>query len=384
MTGPLLSRRQFTTLGAGVGLGLINSREAQAAGAGDPNVAPLPPTSDDGAIHLNYNESPYGPSPLVMAALARTPLSAARYADHREPELIAEIAQLHRTNAESIVLGCGSTEVLKMAADAFLAPGRLVIAAQPTFEAIFDFAGITRARSMTVPLTADHRHDLDRMAKACSGRRGIVYICNPNNPTGTIVSRAEIEQFVARVPRSMMVVIDEAYHDFVEDPRYSSSDVLIARAPNVIVVRTFSKIQGLAGMRLGYAVAAPQTAAALQQRRVPTNINAAVLDAGLASLRDRTFLDAQRKRFNDTKRWLCEQLQQEGRRFIPSESNFVMIDTGSDVGPLVQAFKARGMLVGRRFPSMPTWLRVSIGTPEQINTFASWLRELSPVRRAAA
>jgi histidinol-phosphate aminotransferase len=199
----------------------------------------------------------------------------------------------------------------------------------------------------------------------------------------TIVTRAELERFVARVPRSMMVVIDEAYHDFVEDPRYASSDTLVASAPNVVVVRTFSKIHGLAGMRLGYAVSSPATAAALQRHRLPTNINAAVLDAGLASLRDPAYADAQRRRFNDTKRWLCEQLERDGRRYIPSETNFVMTDTGSDVGPLVDAFKARGMLVGRRFPSMPTWQRVSIGTPEQIGAFVGLLRELAPARQAA-
>jgi histidinol-phosphate aminotransferase len=382
MAGSLLSRRQFTALGAGLSVGLLKPHDARAVSGDDPKMALLTPAADP-LIHLNFNESPYGPSPRAMAAMTRTPLSAARYADDREPELIAELARLHRVSAESIVLGCGSTEILKIAAEAFLGSGKHVIAAQPTFEAIFDFAGITRARALTVPLTTDHRHDLERMARICAGRSGIVYICNPNNPTGTIVTRAELERFVARVPRSMMVVIDEAYHDFVEDPRYASSDALVASAPNVVVVRTFSKIHGLAGMRLGYAVSSPATAAVLQRHRLPTNINAAVLDAGLASLQDPAYADAQRRRFNDTKRWLCEQLQRDGRRYIPSETNFVMTDTGSDVGPLVDAFKARGMLVGRRFPSMPTWQRVSIGTPEQIGAFVSLLRELAPVRQAA-
>ncbi len=382
MAGSLLSRRQFTALGAGLSVGLLKSHDAKAVGGDDPKIALVTPAADP-LIHLNYNESPYGPSPRVMAAMARTPLSAARYADDNEPELVAELARLHRVSAESIVLGCGSTEILKIAAEAFLGSGKHVIAALPTFESIFDFAAITRARALTVPLTADHRHDLERMARVCAGRRGIVYICNPNNPTGTIVTRTELEGFIARVPRSMMVVIDEAYHDFVEDPRYASSDALIASAPNVVVVRTFSKIHGLAGMRLGYSLSSPAIAAALQRHRLPTNINAAVLDAGLASLRDPAYLEAQRKRFNDTKRWLCEQLERDGRRYIPSETNFVMTDTGSDVGPLVDAFKARGMLVGRRFPSMPTWQRVSIGTPEQIATFVDLLRELSPARQKA-
>jgi histidinol-phosphate aminotransferase len=361
----------------------LRPRDAAAADAAQPQSAPTE-SRRDSLIHLNYNENPYGPSPAALAALTRTPWSAARYADDREPELVAELARLHRVSPDGIVLGCGSTEILKMVADAFVGPGQTVVAAEPTFEVIFDFVGIARPRSRKIPLTTDHRHDLEQMARACAGRRGVVYVCNPNNPTGTIVPRAELERFVARVPRSMMVVIDEAYHDFAEDPQYASSDALVASAPNVVVVRTFSKIYGLAGMRLGYAVSSPANADALQRRRVPVNINAAVLDAGLASLREPGYFDTQRRRFNDTKRWLYAELERDGRRYIKSEANFLMIDIGSDIGPLVAAFKARGMLVGRRFPSMPTWLRISIGTQEQIGTFVTLLRELAPAKRAAA
>jgi histidinol-phosphate aminotransferase len=270
-----------------------------------------------------------------------------------------------------------------MADAAFLGPGKRVVVAEPTFEAVLGYARVTQAEPVKVPLTADHRHDLAAMAKACDAHTGLVYVCNPNNPTGTIVTAEELDAFLQAVPREATVVVDEAYHHFVEDPRYRSAFAWLARNPNLVVVRTFSKIYGLAGMRLGYAVASVEKAEALRAHAIWSNGNAAVLDAALAGLAEPEHVESQRALLNGTRRWLCDELRKDGRRFIPSEANFVMIDVGGDVAPLVEAFRARGIRVGRRFPALPSFLRISIGTDAEMRAFLAGLRELAPARAAA-
>jgi histidinol-phosphate aminotransferase len=376
-----LSRRQFTsTLGAGLGL-LARPPRAGAQATATP-AAPTGPATTT-LIGLDSNENPYGPSPRALHAMTRIQAAAsARYPDAKEEELAAALARHHRVEPEQVVLGCGSGEVLKMADAAFLAPGRTVVAAEPTFEAVLEYARLTRAEAVKVPLTADHRHDLPRMAAACTAKTGLVYVCNPNNPTGTVVSGAELQAFLHKVPADTVVLVDEAYHHFVEDRGYHSAFELLAMHDNLVIARTFSKIYGLAGMRLGYGVASKEKAAALRAQRIWSNANAGVLEAALESLAEPEHFEKVRVAMNATKAWLVAELEKEGRRLIPSETNFVMIHVGRDVGPLVEAFLARGLKVGRRFPALPEWLRISIGTDAETRAFLAALRELVPARPA--
>jgi histidinol-phosphate aminotransferase len=274
------------------------------------------------------------------------------------------------------VLGCGSGEILRMADMAFLAPDRSLVVAEPTFEAVLGYARVPRATATKVPLTADFRHDLPRMAAACDERTGLVYVCNPNNPTATIVTRDELLAFLKRVPTTATVLVDEAYFHFVDDMSYASATEFLANHPNVVVARTFSKIYGMAGMRLGYALGSKENVAALAAHMVFSNAN--------ASLADAEYVRAQSRRMNETRRWLCAELQKDGRRFLPSHANFVMIHIGSDVGPVIDAFKGKGVLVGRRFPTMETWLRVSIGTEDETKVFLEALRAIVPAVKAVA
>ncbi|HYV85979.1 MAG TPA: aminotransferase class I/II-fold pyridoxal phosphate-dependent enzyme, partial [Patescibacteria group bacterium] len=294
------------------------------------------------------------------------------------------IAKLHGVQPENVLLGCGSGEILRMADMAFLAPGRTLIAAEPTFEAVLAYATVTRAEATKVPLTADFRHDLRAMAAACDPRTGLVYVCNPNNPTGTVVRRGELAGFLDAVRGPTIVLVDEAYHHFVEDPRYSSALDLLSDHPNLLVARTFSKIYGLAGMRLGYGVGSEATIGAMRPYRLWSNANTTVLAAALAVLADSDLIARQRSRINDTRRWLVGELEKEGRKVIPSETNFVMVEVGRDVGPLVEAFRTKQVWVGRRFAALPTWLRVTIGTPEETAYFLEILRGLVPAGAAAA
>jgi histidinol-phosphate aminotransferase len=263
-----------------------------------------------------------------------------------------------------------------MADMAFLRPGRTLVACETTFEAVLAYARVTGAEAVKVPLTADFRHDLPRMLAACDARTGLVYVCNPNNPTGTLAARDELLHFLERVPRTAIVLVDEAYHHFVDDPSYASAFEWLPRLGNLLVVRTFSKVYGLAGLRLGYGVGSRDTAAALRAHAAFDNANAGALAAALASLADGEHVARQRTLNRSTREWLGRELDKDGRRYIPSHANFVMIDVGEDVAPVIEAFRARDILVGRRFPSMPGWLRVSLGTPAEMRAFVDALRSI--------
>jgi histidinol-phosphate aminotransferase len=374
-----ISRRTFAgTLGAAAGAVLLDSPLVRRSAEAASSRRERPPD----AVLLNSNENPYGPSAKALEAAAKA--APNRYPDRLEEEVRAAIAKHHGVVREQVILGCGSSEILRMADMAFSAPGKRVVAAEPTFEAVLMFAKVLHADGIKVPLTADFRHDLPKMADACDASTGLVYVCNPNNPTGTIVSGDEMAVFAARIPASTTILVDEAYHHFVEDPRYRSSCELIAAHPNVVVARTFSKIYGMAGLRLGYAIGPEPKIAAMAPFASWSNTNSAVLAAALECLADPDLVPRQRKALNDTRRWLVAELAKQGWRTMPSETNFVMIDVGGDVTPVIQAFRARKILVGRKFPSLPNWLRVSIGTRPQTEAFVSALGNIVPVRAVAA
>ena len=374
-----MTRRGFgAALGAAAGAVVLQRGLAPAAA--EASIALGQPAD---AIQLNSNENPYGPSAAAREAAARSLGVAGRYPDALEDELRIAVARAHGVAPERVLLGCGSSDILRMAVAAFLGPDKKVVAAEPTFEAVLAYNRVTGARAVKVPLDGAFRHDLGAMAAACDAATGLVYVCNPNNPTGTIVTGEELAAFLVRVPPSATVLLDEAYHHFVEDPRYHSGFDLLAAHPNLVVVRTFSKVYGMAGLRLGYAVAAKDKVEALNRFASFSNTNAAVLAAALASLAEPDLVPRMKRRLNDTRTWLTGQLTADGRRFIRSEANFVMIDTGRDVAPLIASFAVRKILVGRRFPSMPTWLRVSVGTPAEMAAFVAALREILPARAAA-
>jgi histidinol-phosphate aminotransferase len=372
VSASLFSRRDFSrTLGS---LAVAFAAPRLPLELDDRHGKPAPPNS----IHLDFNENPYGPSPKALEALASCGQVASRYPDSFEREFTDALAKKYNLSRENIALGCGSTEILRCVDMAFLGPGKNIVAAQPTFEAVLEYARITRAERITIALNSDHRHDLPKMAAACTSKTGVVYVCNPNNPTGTIVWRDELASFINAVPASTLILVDEAYFDFADDPRYSSAVEWIATNPNVVIARTFSKIYGMAGMRLGYAVGAKETITQIREQSLQDNANAAVLAAGLASLRDPANIGSCREKLNSTRAWLSGELSKDGRFFIPSQANFVMIDMQTDVRPIIDQFAARNILVGRRFPSMSNYLRITIGTQPETETFLATLREIAP------
>ena len=376
MPMPMSRRTLAGALGAAAGAALFDTglgrRLALAAKRGMP----------EDTIILSSNENPYGPSEKALDAARHFGGIPNRYPDSLEDDARAAIAKSHGITPDHITLGCGSSEILQMADDAFTGPGRKAVAAEPTFEAVLDFARVLSAEPVKIALTADFRHDLPKMAAACDEKTGLLYVCNPNNPTGTIMTGDEIAAFVPKVPSHVTILVDEAYHHFVEDPRYRSACELIDRHPNVVVARTFSKIYGMAGLRLGYAVGQPATVKKMAPYATFSNANSAVLAAAIASLADPDLVPRQRKALNDARRWLVAEMTKQGRRTIPSETNFVMIDVGGDVLPVIKAFREKKILVGRKFPSLGNWLRVTVGKPEEVQAFAAALKDIVPARAA--
>jgi histidinol-phosphate aminotransferase len=374
-----LSRRRFVaTVGAATGAAILGAPALGSKAEGSLSVG----QSED-FVQLNSNENPYGLQPRALEALTRSGRVGARYPDGLEDETRDAIAKSHGVAPAQIVLGCGSSDILRMADAAFLSGGRTAVAAEPTFEAVLLYAGVMQAAAAKVPLTSDFRHDLPKMAAACGPRTGLVYVCNPNNPTGTVVRRADLAAFLDAVPPATAVLVDEAYHHFVEDRAYASALDLLGRHPRLVVARTFSKIYAMAGLRLGYAVASEETAKVLGRQAGWNNTSASGLSVAQAVLADAALVPGQKKLITETKTWLCAQLENEGRRYIPSETNFLMLHVGQDVAPVIRAFRERRILVGRKFPSLPNWLRVSIGRRNEMEAFLTALREVVPARAAA-
>jgi len=375
-----LNRRQFAQRSAaafGAALALPELAPLAHAAAIAPQHSPRPSGAN---IILDSNENPYGPSPAACAAITNSEPIACRYPDLNESAMTAQLAAFYKLPPNQILLGCGSTEILRVADMTFLGAGKSAIASEPTFETVLGYAQVMQANPIKVPQTADYRHDLKAMAAAAaSPAAGLVYVCNPNNPTGTIVSRTELQAFLHQVPATVPVLVDEAYYDFVTDPAYGTAVPWLAQFPNLIVARTFSKVYGLAGMRLGYALGSPQTIAAMRRYKLGMNANEAVLRAAMVSFGDDAHVADQRRRMISTRDWLCAELKKDGRTYIPSHGNFVMIQLGRDVKPVIAAFRERGILVGRRFPSMPTWQRITIGKPAEMQAYMSGLRQIVAV-----
>jgi histidinol-phosphate aminotransferase len=329
------------------------------------------PAGQGGPVLLNYNESPYGPSPRALAAVRG--LSDAlvfRYhvEDHYDA-LRAALAAHHGVTPGHIRIGAGSTEFLKVCDDVFLANAARLVVAEPAYEAVLQYAANSRADSARIALTPDHRHDLERMAAATTRETGLVYICNPNNPTGTIVRRDEMARFMGRIPGSVTVLVDEAYAEFVNDPGYESAVKYVKEGRNVIVAKTFSKIHGLAGMRIGYVIAKPEIIQRLTPHTVDFAVPGASANAALASMRDTTHTSmVARANATERSRFVSE-MQKRGFSCAEPHGNFVMVNVDRAVAPVIAAFRSKNILVGREFGAMPTFLRVTLGTKAEMDAF---------------
>jgi histidinol-phosphate aminotransferase len=323
-------------------------------------------------IKLASNENPRGASPKVQAAIAAAAAELTRYPDGNGFALKAALSKRLRVPPEQIVLGNGSNDVLELVTQAFLRPGDHAVYSQYAF-IVYPLA--TQARgAVGIEVSAkDYGHDLDAMQQAITPQTRIVFIANPNNPTGTWLAGDVVERFVAAVPRDVIIVIDEAYNEFLEPSEQSRSTTWISRYPNLVVSHTFSKAHGLAALRVGYGVMDPAIADLVNRVRQPFNVNALAQAAALAALDDDQYVEDSRVLNRDGMRQVEDGLRTLGLRFLPSRGNFVLFEA-RDANAVFQSLLRQGVIVRPVANyNLPTWLRVTIGTPPENERFLAAL-----------
>jgi histidinol-phosphate aminotransferase len=326
-------------------------------------------------VHIDSNENPYGPSEQAIAAMRSSFSQACRYV-HNPGEFHEMLGRHHKVDVSMIEVGFGSSEILKMAAEAFLGPNKNVVVAQPSYESIARYGEVYGAQTIRVPLNDAFRIDLKKMKAAVTESTGLVYVCNPNNPTATVVSKDEMKDFLASMPSHIPVLIDEAYHHYVEDASYATAIPFAQEGKAVIVSRTFSKIYGMAGLRLGYAVGREDLIRRMSAYKIWLNLNALTLAAARASLDDHEFVSRNQRLNAQTRRFVDEQATGLGLKCIPSQANFVMIDLKRPAYPVLSALRSREIYVGRQFPPLLNHMRVTLGTAEEMQQFAQELKQV--------
>jgi len=387
MAARRVSRRGFvggmaTALGA---IGVVPRVDLWARGVGVAGHIPLagPEEDYDAFAKLANNENPYGPPESVMKAMTRAMKYSNRYG-YPDGGITEEIAKHHGVKPDNILLGAGSGEILDVCATTFLQDGRMLVGCDPSYNVFYSHATGLKADIIKIPLLPDFRQDIPAMIHATRVNArdvGLVYLCNPNNPTGRIVTKDEVRQVVEQIPEDVPVLIDEAYHHFVDDPAYATSVPYVLDGRQVIIARTFSKIAALAGMRLGYAIAPKGL---IQQMRPYStgSINAIVKYGGVAALRDTESQAWVKKVTIDLREKTIKDLAALGYQSIPSDTNFFMVHLKRPVVPVIDEFKKKGVLVGRPFPPLNEHLRVSIGTPEEMSRFMVAFRDIMGTKAA--
>ena len=376
-----MDRRGFVTSGMAAGLAGITG----AAPAFDGLIRGGPfdtvgKTLADGSVKLSSNENPLGLSPAARTAVVDGLIHANRYPHDYRGELYDTLARSLGVRTDNLVLGAGSTEILQIAVQAFTGPNVPLVVAEPTFEDVPRYQRPFPFDLRAVPLTRDMAHDLPRMRAVAEsgGRPSVVYVCNPNNPTGTLTPSDDLDAWIEDAPETTLFLVDEAYLEYVDDPKYRSALPWVDRKRNVVVVRTFSKIYGMAGMRLGYGVAHPDTAARLAEFVIQNNPNVLAAFAGLASLGD-TGLVARSVAVNAESRGIAhDTLDRLGLEYLPSHTNFIMHRINGDLRTYIERMADAGVRVGRPFPPMLGWNRVSFGLP---NEMERWADALTGLRR---
>jgi histidinol-phosphate aminotransferase len=319
-----------------------------------------------GAYKISSNENPYPPLPSVIEALQEAAAQLNRYPDFSSAELVAALADRFVVPTAHITVGTGSVGVAAQIVQATAGPGDEVVFAWRSFEAYPIITQVSGATAVPVPLDSAERHDLDAMLAAITDRTRLVFVCNPNNPTGTAVRRAELERFLDAVPDDLLVVVDEAYCEFVRDPDVPDGIQLYRHRPGVCVLRTFSKAYGLAALRVGFAVAHEPVAAALRKTAVPFGVSTLAQVGAVASLAAEDELLARVEMLVKDRDRLAAALADQGWRVPPSEANFVWLRLGGRTDEFAAACAAAGVVVR---PFRGEGVRVTVGEPEAAERF---------------
>ena len=374
------SRRHFMG-SAAAALGALGLRPQSALGVAlrppPPGLAPLDPYDD--LAKLSSNENPYGPSDKMMASMNAAWKYSNRYG-YPDGDIHEKIAEHHGVGTGNIIMNAGSGETLKVAGITFLEHKEKVVGVEPTYTSVYRVASGIDADVIARPLLPDHTQDIDDLIKVTRRNYrdvGLVYVVNPNNPTGVIVPDSDIRQLLDGIPEDIPVLIDEAYHHFIQDPSYSSAVKYIREGRKVIVTRTFSKIYGMAGLRLGYGIA-PAEMISEMRTYATGSVNALVRWGAVAALEDKESEAWVKDTTIKLREATAEQLRSQGFEVIPSETNFFMVHTGRPASEVRAEFRKSDVAVGRDFPPMLDYLRVSIGTEEEMKRFLVAWKEIFP------
>lgn len=362
------SRRGFLrSAGAGILAGALPGSFGGAATATESGSASS--NREAGVILLNNNENAYGPSPKVLSRIQEALAASNRYPSS-DAELASRLATAHRVTTENVLLGCGSTEILRAATCALLAPGKTLITAAPTFEAMAAYAKTSGATILAVRLDHEFSHDLPAMLERVDESTSVIYICNPNNPTGSITPRAAIERFVAGLRKDIVVVVDEAYHHYtVRSAMYSSFLDNPIVDDRLLVLRTFSTVYGLAGLRIGYGIASTRLAARIRPFLTDVGVNELATQAALAAIDDDDGLRLAVKRNANDRQEFFNQAMARMLKPIDSKTNFVMMDTHHPAQIVIEHFRTNNVILGPYYPQMDRCIRVSLGTPAEMTRF---------------
>lgn len=327
-------------------------------------------------IKMASNENPFGPSPKAMAAMKEALERISLYPDGNCFYLREALAKKMCVELDNIIVGNGSDEILKLIAETFLDPGDEIVIAQPTFSE-YEFVGkIMGASCVFVPLK-DFTHDLEAMSKAVNEKTKIVFICNPNNPTGTVVTKFQADEFLKELDPRVLVVFDEAYYEYVDHKEYPESLEYVGEQQNVITLRTFSKIYGIAGQRIGYGVAKPEIISAVNRVREPFNVNTLAQVGALAALEDDEHLKRSFQGNLEGKEYLARWFQEKGLYYVPTQANFIFLQVGVDCQKVFKEMLGEGVIVrtGDIF-GYPDFIRVTIGTMEENERFTRTLEKV--------
>lgn len=381
-----VSRRSFVqALGVGgaslLSGALVGARGHEAWLGGSiafPQPAPEP-------VRLDSNENPNGPGPAAFDAIRRGLDLSKRYPHRTMRSLTETIARAAGVPPDHVLFGCGSTEILHLAVLAFTSAERALVAGAPTFENPVRTASRIGRRVIEVPVDERLRLDLARMA-AQAGGAGLVFLCNPNNPTGTVHGAPAIEDFVGRLVKTSpdtVILIDEAYHEYVDDPAYRTAMPLATTHRQVIVSRTFSKVFGMAGLRLGYAVGHPETLDRMGDWAFGQNVNMLAQTAAAAVVTDQAHIDRERRLNREARDFTRRAFESMG--FAPGDpqTNFVFVDIRRDADAFRKACLEHGFAIGRLFPPFTTYTRVSIGTMDEMRAAVDVFRKVLGARAAA-
>ena len=331
---------------------------------------PLPGAPVSGPVLLNRNENAYGPSEKVQAVIREASAVSCRYPRGEYDALRMMLAELHKVKPEQIVLGSGSSEILRMAGAAYLGPNKKLVLPNPTYPSLGNYAEANDIQVVRIPLTKTQEHDTEAMLARVDSSTGLVYVCNPNNPTGTLTPRKNIESLISKLPADVMILIDEAYHHFVSaTSAYRSFLDYPLDDSRVIVARTFSKIYGLAGLRAGYSVSSKEVASRLSAFRLQNGVTIVSVKAAMAALDDTAYVRMAAKRNADDRQEFMNQVNARMLRAIDSHANFVLLNPLRPVSEVLPHLEKNGVLVAPPIPAMEKYIRVSLGTPAEMREF---------------